>query len=194
VILLVVLGGGAGLLAVWSVDPSSRPRLSGRPGLRSLRAAPHGGTTGADHAPDAGAGADDDPARAEPGGTAALRVEPEPECAPGTGPEPTRELVPAGPPPVLEVVAAPPDPERVSTPADPVRPTGPVRRRHPGRVPAAFTAVEGSYREVAVTPLWRKVLSLALLLALLIGIGVGLAAVTAAVLGIAAELVDGAIG
>src|SRR5688572_21030424 len=38
VFLLVVLGGGAGLLTVWSVHPGSRPRLAGRPGGRSLRA------------------------------------------------------------------------------------------------------------------------------------------------------------
>lgn len=61
-------------------------------------------------------------------------------------------------------------------------------------MPAAFTAVEGSYHDVAVAPLWRKGLSLALLLAVVGATGVALAAVTGAAIAIGAELVDGAIG
>lgn len=75
-----------------------------------------------------------------------------------------------------------------------VDPSGPVRRRRRGDVPAAFTAIEGNYRDVAVAPLWRKGLSLALLLVVLAGTGVALAAVTGAAIAVGAELVDGAIG
>lgn len=95
---------------------------------------------------------------------------------------------------MLEVVEAPTAPERVGVAVDAIPPPGPPLRRRRGGVPAAFTAVEGSYRDVAVVPVWRKALSLAMLLAVLFGTGIGLAAVTAAGLGLAAELVDSAIG
>lgn len=67
-------------------------------------------------------------------------------------------------------------------------------RRGSARVPAAHTAVEGTYREVAAAPLWRKVLSLLLLLVILAVVGVAIAAIAGATFGIVAELVDSAVG
>jgi len=180
----VVLAGGAGLLAVWSVHQDSRPRPTVRPGPRSLRAAPAHDTTRP---------TPDEPVEPlEP-------LEPRsgvpiPAHAGGSVPQNEPGGPSAGSAALLEVVEAPAAPERVSRPVDATPPAGPARRRHRGGVPAAFTAVEGSYRDVAVVPVWRKGLSLVLLLLLLLLVGLALAAVTGAVLGVAAELVDGAIG
>lgn len=176
--LLVVLGGGAGLLVVWSVHPGSRPRLAGRPGPRSLRATPTEDTTR------------DTSAEPANGAPVPSQERPAPLDERPAGAEP----VPASPATLLEVVEAPAAPERVTAPVDATPPAGPARRGRRGRIPAAFTAVEGSYRDVAVVPLWRKGLSLVLLLLLLLLVSLALAAVTGAVLGVAAELVDGAIG
>lgn len=172
-ILLVVLGGGAGLLAVWSVHPGSRPRLTGRPGLRSLRASRPEVTTRSAASPETRSGPIP-PDAMEPAGS--------------------DEAVGSGTTAVLEVVEAPAEPDRVTAAVDATPPAGPSRRRRRGGVPRAFTAIEGTYRDVAVVPVWRKALSLVLLLAVLFGMGVGLAAMTAAGLGVAAELVDRAIG
>jgi hypothetical protein len=60
-------------------------------------------------------------------------------------------------------------------------------------VPVAFTAIEGTYHEVAAAPLWRKVVSLALLLLVLLLAGALMAAVAAAVLAAVAGLIDGAV-
>ena len=152
----MVLGGGAGLLAVWSVHPESRPRLTGRPGPRSLRATPGDDTTRA--APDESADASL-PARSGV---------PIPAHAGGSVRQNESAGEPAGPATLLEVVEAPAAPERVTRPVDATPPAGPARRRRRGGVPAAFTAVEGSYRDVAVVPVWRKGLSLALLLLILL--------------------------
>lgn len=62
------------------------------------------------------------------------------------------------------------------------------------RVPAAYTAVEGAYRDVARAPVWRKVLSLVSLLGILLVVSVTIAALAGATFGAVAELVDGAIG
>jgi len=170
---LVVLAGGAGLLVVWSVSDGTGPVR--RPDLRSLRIGRRRDTSprGAPHAERA-------PARdgrgRQPVPPALLAEPPLATAVPA---------VPAG----VEVVDAPvPGPAAVTTGG------GPARRRHRGDVPAAFTAVEGTYRDVAVTPLWRRGVSLLLLLGVLAGTGVAVAAVAGATLGIAAELVDGAIG
>lgn len=173
-ILLVVLGGGAGLLAVWSVHPDSRPRPTGRPGLRSLRASRPEVTT---------RDAASTETRSGPPVPADARQRAVPD-----------EAVGAGTTAVLEVVEAPAEPDRVTAAVDATLRAGPARRRRRGDVPRAFTAIEGTYRDVAVVTVWRKALSLALLLAVLFGMGVGLAAMTAAGLGVAAELVDRAIG
>jgi len=85
--------------------------------------------------------------------------------------------------------------EPVETSFEPLAAPLPAGRRgRRGEVPAAYTAVEGTYREVARVPLWRKVTSLALLLAVLAVIAVAIAAIAGAVVGAVAELVDGAVG
>jgi len=180
----VLLAGGAGLLAVWSVgagDPSGTPRL---PDLRSLRIGRRRDT--------AASGA---PRRADPVPPAVLAEPPLAAAAAAAGPpieEPAAASRTFAP---LEVVGAPAaGPPRASASQPGPGPGGPVRRRHRGDVPAAFTAVEGAYRDVAVAPPWRKVLSLVLLLAVLALSGLALAAIAGAALGVAAELVDGAIG
>jgi len=166
----VVLAGGAGLLAVGLVDPGSLRKATGRTGRRSLRAPRQQGTPRAEHR------------RSAPPTPA-----PVPEPLPGPDPLPVGREVE-----VVAVGATGPALRRSSVPvaADEV----PTRRRRRGGIPRQFTAVEGSYRDVAVTPLWRKLTSLVLLLAVLFGAGVGLAAVAAASLGAVAQLVDRAIG
>lgn len=69
-----------------------------------------------------------------------------------------------------------------------------VPRRDQKKVPAAYTAVEGTYREVAQVPLWRKLVSLVVLLVILAVIGATIAALAGATFGLVAELVDGAVG
>lgn len=152
----MVLGGGAGVLAIWLIDPGSLSRMVRRPDQGSLR-------------------------RSRRGDTAPLAVD-------------ERALEPADPGPVPAPDPAPPTAAEPALVPLTAIPSGPARRRRRGDVPAAFTAIEGSYSEVAVAPLWRKGLSLALLLALLAGTGVALAAVTGAAIAVGAELVDGAIG
>lgn len=87
-----------------------------------------------------------------------------------------------------------PAPEGPEVRVEASAPAGPPRRRQRGDVPRAFTAIEGSWHEVAVAPRWRKALSLVLLLAVLFALGIAIAVLTAAVVGLAAELVDGAVG
>ena len=72
----------------------------------------------------------------------------------------------------------------------------PPRRRAPDpkHVPRAFTAVEGRYGDVAVAPIWRRLLSLAGILAIAVAVGVGLAALLGAVIGALAEILSNAIG
>ena len=70
----------------------------------------------------------------------------------------------------------------------------PPGRRDGKKVPAAYTAVEGTYREVARVPLWRKALSLVSLLGILVVVGVAIAALAGATFGAIAEMVDSAVG
>lgn len=80
--------------------------------------------------------------------------------------------------------------EAVEVPAGP----SPARPEGAPRVPAAYTAVEGSYRDVARVPLWRKALSLVILLVILVVAGLAIAAIAGATFGVVAELLDSAIG
>ncbi|MCO8125601.1 hypothetical protein NHL50_00065 [Acidimicrobiia bacterium EGI L10123] len=152
-ILLVVLGGGAGLLAVWLVDARGLSRLLGRFAPGSLRPTRRGGTTAT-----------------PPSGTSAT------------------EPAPAAPGPEQAAF------EPVGTPLAPLPASAPAGRRGQKKIPSAYTAVEGTYREVARVPLWRKLVSLVFLLLTLAVIGVGIAAVAGAAFGLVAELVDGAVG
>ena len=84
--------------------------------------------------------------------------------------------------------------EPVESSFEPLRAPEPATRRDQKKVPAAYTAVEGTYREVARVPLWRKVVSLVVLLVILAVIGATIAALAGATFGLVAELVDGAVG
>ncbi len=149
----MVLGGGAGLLAVWLIDARGLSRLLGRFAPGSLRPARRAGTT----------------ARPSPG-------------------IPEAEAAPAAPGPEQAAF------EPVGTPLAPLPTPAPTGRRGQKKVPSAYTAVEGTYREVARVPLWRKLVSLVFLLVTLAVIGVGIAAIAGAAFGLVAELVDGAVG
>lgn len=105
--------------------------------------------------------------------------------SPGT---PVAEPAPAAPRPEPDAF------EPVGTPLAPLPTSAPTGRRGQKKVPPAYTAVEGTYREVARVPLWRKLVSLVLLLVTLAVVGAGIAAVTGAAFGLVAELVDGAVG
>ena len=84
--------------------------------------------------------------------------------------------------------------EPVEVPLAPL-PTQPAKGRRDGkRVPAAYTAVEGTYRDVARVPLWRKLISLFMLFGILVVVGLVIAALVGGALGVIAELVDGAVG
>lgn len=137
----MVLGGGAGLAAVWLIDARGLSDLFGRFEWRSLRRTRQRDTTR----------------------HAAPRVA-----------ETTYEPV---------AVAAEGLPARSATGG-----------RDGKRVPAAYTAVEGTYRDVARVPLRRKLISLVALVAILSFVGVAIAALAGATLGAIAGLVDGAVG
>lgn len=113
--------------------------------------------------------------------------------APRTTPQPTAKA--AVPEPALAAPAAEPIVyEPVETRFEPLTAPPTTGRRRKDRVPSAYTAVEGTYREVARTPLWRKLVSLVLLVVVLAVVGVAIAAIAGATFGIVAELVDGAVG
>jgi hypothetical protein len=117
-------------------------------------------------------------------------TDPVPEAVPEAVPEPEPE-----PEPAMAVAATTPGTPTRPEPADLVQaPEGPPRARRSTKVPAAFTAIEGTYRDVARVPLWRKVSSLALILVLLVGAGIAFAAILAGALAVAAGLLDRAIG
>lgn len=82
--------------------------------------------------------------------------------------------------------------EPIEAPLEPL-PTPPARRDGK-RVPAAYTAVEGTYRDVARASLWRKMVSLVSLLGILVAIGVAVAALAGATFGALAQLLDRAVG
>jgi hypothetical protein len=84
--------------------------------------------------------------------------------------------------------------EPVEVPLAPLPAQSPAGRRDGKRVPAAYTAVEGTYRDVARVPLWRKLTSLASLLGILLLVALTVAALAGATFGLIAELVDGAVG
>lgn len=87
-----------------------------------------------------------------------------------------------------------PSPDRPGLRVETAAPAGPARRRQRGDVPKAFTAIEGTWHDVAVAPWWRKALSGVLLVAVLMAVGIGIALLTAAVVGLGAALVDSAVG
>ena len=84
--------------------------------------------------------------------------------------------------------------EPVQPAVDPLPGPAPAGRRDDPKVPSAYTAVEGTYREVARAPLWRKLVSLLSLLVILAVVGATIAAIAGAAFGLVAELVDGAVG
>ncbi|HSP04578.1 MAG TPA: hypothetical protein VLR27_13795 [Acidimicrobiales bacterium] len=152
-ILLVVLGGGAGLMAVWLIDARGLSRLLGRFAPGSLRPTRPADTTRTETP---------EPAAPEPALTSAATV--------ATAYEP------------------------VESSFEPLPAPEPATRRDQKKVPAAYTAVEGTYREVARVPLWRKLVSLVVLLVILAVVGATIAALAGATFGLVAELVDGAVG
>jgi len=102
---------------------------------------------------------------------------------------------PAAPEPVLTPAATVATTyEPVESSLEPLPAPDPAARRGQKKVPAAYTAVEGTYREVARVPLWRKLVSLVVLLVILAVIGAAIAALAGATFGLVAELVDGAVG
>ncbi len=174
----MVLGGGAGLLAVSLVDSRGLSRLVGRferPSLRAHR--PRHTTTTADTgaaaATPSAAHLDDQPVIVEAeiletgpvGEVVAVRA---PVAAPVNG---TGGQRPTG---VLGVATGPPR----------------ARRADARSVPAAYTAVEGTYREVARPTAVRRLASLLALLVLVVVLGVAIAALAGAAIGAAAELLD----
>ena len=165
-ILVVVLGGGVGLLVV-SLAESEKPATDAGPDRR------------APTAPEAGRDLEPEP---EP------EVEPEPHPAPE--PEPDVRDEPAPRP----WIAPTPEPEPVFAALQPEVVDGPVRRRSAGAVPTAFVALEGSYADVAGAPLWRRFFAVITILAIAVLGGVVVAAVLAAVIGAAAEVLGNTIG
>lgn len=165
-ILLVVLGGGAGLWVVSmaespkpATDGSQSPRARVRELLRRLTTEPAG--THDDSEPD-----DEYEDRSHVGET----------------PRPEPEPVPAA-------VGAHAEADGPS-PAEPRRADGPAG----GRVPKAYTAIEGRFADVAHVPLWRRALSLIGIVVITLIMGVGIAAVLGAAFAAVAEVFSNTIG
>ena len=160
-------------MAVWLIDARGLSELFGRLELRSLRRTRRRSTTRQDppKAPDTGRDARFEPLGASPAGA-------------GVGHEQT----------TATAAAAAVSYEPVEVPLAPLPAQASTGRPNEKRVPAAYTAVEGTYRDVARPPLWRRVISLVSLLVVLLLVGVAIAALAGAVLGVIAELVDGAVG
>ena len=181
-ILLVVLGGGVGILAV---SMAERKPATNDPDSRRAQAADEAEETGA---PEPHAASDREP-------------EPRPEPAPETAPVETHVPEPE-PPPAPEpepVPASMTAPGTTSEPADrpafaPRRGVGPERRPHRGSVPASQTAVEGPLGDLIRPSFPRRILSLVGIAVIVVGVGIGIAAVLGAIVGGAAELVGNAIG
>jgi hypothetical protein len=170
-ILVVVLGGGVGLLVV-SLAESEKPATDAGP----RRRAPDPSTAPEHHD------------SVEPDAPVDEAPPPVPEPEPQPDPEPEAELVP-------EVWVDPaPEREPVFAPWRPAAAEGPVRRRSAGAVPAAFVAVEGSYADVARAPVWRRLFAVIAILAIAVIGGVAVAAILAAVIGAAAEVLGNTIG
>lgn len=160
-ILLVVLGGGAGLWVV-SMAEASKPATAGsRPSRAPVRELLARFT------------AETKTPEGEP--------EPEPEHEPVAD----REPEPAG----VEVRAHEPAPLETES-----RRTRRAHARAGGRVPKAYTAVEGRFADVARVPLWRRVLSLIGIVVIAGLVGVGIAAVLGAAFAAVAEIFSNTIG
>lgn len=188
----MVLGGGAGLLAVSLVDSRGLSRLLGRferPSLRAHR--PRHTTT------EAGSSLAPVPF---PTGTEADVLDDQPVVVEAeiveTGPvgEVVAVAAPAIAPPngtvgTVGTVAQPPTAvlEAVTVPSR-------ARRIEARTVPADYTAIEGTYWEVARPTPVRRLASLLVLAALVVLLGVALAALAGVAIGAAAALVDRAIG
>lgn len=162
----MVLGGGVGLLVV-SLAESSEP------------------------ATDAGRSERGDPPD-QPAAAALPEPDPEPvaESAPTPEPEPIEAPAPllvGAPPTTADVAWSGPDQEP---------PPRPRRQREvvEGPVPAARTAIEGRYDEVALAPLWRRVMAVLGIVAITVTIGVLIAAILGAVIAAAAEVLGNTIG
>ena len=166
----MVLGGGVGLLVV-TLAESEKPATDAGPDRRA-------------------------PGASEPDRDLDPDPEPEPHPVPEPEPEVRDEPVPEpAPDPEPDAWVAPtPEPEPVFAPLQPHVADGPVRRRSAGAVPAAFVALEGSYADVAGAPLWRRFLAVITILAIAVIGGVLVAAVLAAVIGAAAEVLGNTIG
>ena len=170
-ILLVVLGGGLGLLAV-SLAESTNPATAGDEPTRG------------DDEPLVPVAAPDD-------------AEPDPDDEPLDAVGPVGGGPPDPEPPAIESLR----PVEVPAPAIVVPPPSPrpSPRRAPARpdprtVPRAFTAVEGSFAEVARAPIWRRGMSLVGIGVIVVAAGIGIAGLLAAVVGAAAEVLNNTIG
>lgn len=164
-ILLVVLGGGAGLWVVSmaespkpATDGSQPPRAQVRELLRRLF--PERDGTRDDAEPEDEADFEETPVyRAEPV-TAAVGADPGAGGpAPAEGRRPPRRNGQAG-----------------------------------GPVPKAYTAIEGRFADVAHVPLWRRALSLIGIVVIALIMGVGIAAVLGAAFAAVAEVFSNTIG
>lgn len=79
---------------------------------------------------------------------------------------------------------------------EPEPPPRPRRQRETldGPVPAARTAVEGRYDEVATAPLWRRAMAVVGIVAITVTTGVAIAAILGAIIAAAAEVLGNTIG
>lgn len=183
-ILLVVLGGGVGILAV---SMAERKPATNALDSRRARSADDGAPVAVDTGENTGDDTDDDT-----GDTA--------EAAPV--PQPAQPVVPTpapAPAPVtapLPSVTAEPEPQsepRPHRPADRRPGPGPERRLRRGDVPRSQTAVEGELGDLLRPSITRRFTSLVGVVLIVIGVGVGIAAFLGAIVGGLAELFGNAI-
>lgn len=164
-ILLAVLGGGLGLLAVVLAGTDQKPATEGAESPRAHVAPPE---------PDDAPPVEHDP-------IPALDVEPAPPVTVAAIPDTSLPMEPA-------------DRVEPQRRAGPVAPPRPRRVRDPRSVPRSLRAVEGRFEDVARAPLWRRIASLAGIGAITVLVGVAIAAVLGASIGAVAEIVGNTIG
>lgn len=174
-ILLVILGGGVGILAVSMAEAKPAMRDDGQRRARTPA------TPTPESADEPVIGPDTDPVDepvtppVTPPATQ-TRQTPVPATTPAPRPAPTRA-------PVLST----PRTVRRTTPGLP-------RQVERGSIPAAQTAVEGPLHDLVRPSIPRRVFSLVGIVVIAVVIGVGIAALLGAVVGGAAEIVGNTIG
>ncbi len=183
-ILLVVLGGGVGILAVSMAE--AKPATNA-PDSRRARVEGDGSGDPDEDPGDGPDGTDDEHD---------VPDEPEEVATPATVPVPAApahaQVAAPTPPAPIDPPPTRPEPRREPRPAA-RRGSGPERRLQRGDVPRSQTAIEGELGDLLRPSIPRRVTSLVGVVVIVVGVGVGIAAFLGAIVGGIAELFGNAI-